>query len=157
MGTIDIIKRLSTLISSAVNKSQQHQDKNSWECRESNPGLLGEKQVCHLCAMQAPQIVTWSLTIFGTAWLESAKQDGHRLLLVTVQPKVENDVSRTDEQPSLGPISNRTRYRSRGLVVEREDVSFGSSSNNKTRRRQRTSKFATIGSCDVSRDSSRQN
>ena len=23
-----------------------------WECWESNPGLLGEKQVCYLCAMQ---------------------------------------------------------------------------------------------------------
>ena len=26
--------------------------KNSLECRESNPGLLGEKQECYLCAMQ---------------------------------------------------------------------------------------------------------
>ena len=110
-----------------------------------------------LCYAGSPNCHVVLYHFFGIAWLESAKQDGHRLLLVTVQPKVENDVSRTDEQPSLGPVSNRTRYRSRGLVVEREDVSFGSSSNNKTRRRQRTSKFATIGSSDVSRDSSRQN
>ena len=25
--------------------------KNSWECQESNPGLLGEKCKCYLCAM----------------------------------------------------------------------------------------------------------
>ena len=45
MGSIDIIKPLSTVLSSAINKSQQHQEKNSWEDQESNPGLLGEKQV----------------------------------------------------------------------------------------------------------------
>ena len=28
-----------------------------WECCESNPGLLGEKQVCYLCAMQPPPTV----------------------------------------------------------------------------------------------------
>ena len=30
-GSIDIIKPLSTVLSSAVNKSQLHQEKNSWE------------------------------------------------------------------------------------------------------------------------------
>ena len=35
MGSIDIIKPLSTVLSSAVNKS--------WEHRESNQGLLGAK------------------------------------------------------------------------------------------------------------------
>ena len=56
MGTIDIVRPLSTDLSVAVNKSQQHREKNSWERRESNPGLLGEKQVCYLCAMQPPII-----------------------------------------------------------------------------------------------------
>ena len=40
MGSIDIIKLLplSTVPSSVVTKFQQHQEKDSWECRESNPG-----------------------------------------------------------------------------------------------------------------------
>ena len=55
MGSIDIIKRLSTVRGSAINKSQQHHEKNYWEHQESNPGLLlGELQVCYLCAMQPP-------------------------------------------------------------------------------------------------------
>ena len=54
MGSIDIIKPLSTVLSSADNKSQQYQEKNSWECYETNPGLAGVKQVC---AVQAP---TWN-------------------------------------------------------------------------------------------------
>ena len=54
MGLIDVFKPLSTVLSSAFNKSQQHEEKNSWELRESNPELLGEKQVCHLCALQPP-------------------------------------------------------------------------------------------------------
>ena len=40
IGPIDIIKRLSTVLSSVINKSQQHQEK---KCRELSPGLLGEK------------------------------------------------------------------------------------------------------------------
>ena len=36
----------------SINLSQPHQDKNSWEHQESNPVLLGEMQVCYLCAMQ---------------------------------------------------------------------------------------------------------
>ena len=51
MGSIDIIKPLSTVIISAINKSHQHQEKNYWEGWESNPGLLGKKQVCYLCAL----------------------------------------------------------------------------------------------------------
>ena len=51
---IIIIKPLSTFLSRAVNKSQQHQEKNSLECQELKPGLLGEKQVCYLCTMQPP-------------------------------------------------------------------------------------------------------
>ena len=54
MGLIGIFKPLSTVLSSAINESQQHQEENSWELRETNQGLLGEKQVCHLCAMQPP-------------------------------------------------------------------------------------------------------
>ena len=46
------IKSQSTALSSAVNKSQQHQEKNSREHKEFNPGLLVKKQVCYLCAMQ---------------------------------------------------------------------------------------------------------
>ena len=52
MDLMDIIKPLSTAQSSAVNKSQQHQGKDSRERQESNLGLLGEKQVSYLCAMQ---------------------------------------------------------------------------------------------------------
>ena len=54
MGLIDINKPLSAVLSSAIDKNQQHQEKNSWEHRELNQGLLGEKQVCFLCAMQPP-------------------------------------------------------------------------------------------------------
>ena len=49
MGLIDIINPLSAVLGSAVNESQQHQEKNYWESRKSS---LGEKQVCYLCALQ---------------------------------------------------------------------------------------------------------
>ena len=52
MGLIDIIKPLSIFLSNVVSKSKQHQDKNSWECQEPNPGPLGEKQEYYLCAVQ---------------------------------------------------------------------------------------------------------
>ena len=32
MGSIDIIKPLTSVLISAINKSQQHHEKNSWEC-----------------------------------------------------------------------------------------------------------------------------
>ena len=54
LASIDIVKPLSSILSGAVNKSQPDQEKNSWECRESNLWLLGEKQVCYLCAMPPP-------------------------------------------------------------------------------------------------------
>ena len=54
MGSIDIIKPLSNVLSSAINKSHEHQEKNTLECRELNLGLLGEKQVCYLSAMYPP-------------------------------------------------------------------------------------------------------
>ena len=40
MGLIGIIKPLFTVLSSAVSKSQQHQEKNSWGCRASNLGEI---------------------------------------------------------------------------------------------------------------------
>ena len=40
MGSIEIIKPLSTALSNAINKSQQHQENNSWEHQESNPELI---------------------------------------------------------------------------------------------------------------------
>ena len=50
MGSIDIFKHLSILLGSAVNKSQQNQEKNYWECQESNLEPLGAKQECNpLC------------------------------------------------------------------------------------------------------------
>ena len=55
MGSIDNIKPQFT----AVNKSHQHHEKISWELRESNPGLLGEKQVCYFCAMHRTQKITF--------------------------------------------------------------------------------------------------
>ena len=60
MGSIDMINPLSTFLSSAVNKSQQHQDKNSLErnilenAEESNPGPLGGKQDCYPMCYAAP-------------------------------------------------------------------------------------------------------
>ena len=52
MGLIDIINPLSTVLSSAINKSPEDQEKHYWESQELNPGQLGEKQVCYHCAMQ---------------------------------------------------------------------------------------------------------
>ena len=57
MGSIYITKPLSTVLSSAINKYQEHQEKYSLECQESNLGLLGEKQVCYLGTMQNPHLV----------------------------------------------------------------------------------------------------
>ena len=54
-GFIDIINPESTVLSSAIHKSQQHSEKNTWECKDLNPGHPGEKQVCYLCAMQPPR------------------------------------------------------------------------------------------------------
>ena len=54
MGQFDIINPLLTVLSSAINTSQQHQEKNYWERQELNPGLLGEKQLYQICGMQPP-------------------------------------------------------------------------------------------------------
>ena len=60
-------------LSKAVNKSLQHRiyffrensrEKNFWEHGESNPGLLGEKRECHLCAMPPPNSL-WNVCRSG--------------------------------------------------------------------------------------------
>ena len=56
MGLADIIKPMSTVLSSGVKKSQQHLDKDSCERRELNPGLLGEKQICYML-YAAPKLI----------------------------------------------------------------------------------------------------
>ena len=82
---------LSTVLSSAVDKSQQRLEKNSWEeHRESNLGLLGKKQVCYLCAMQPP------LTRFDFSNL-SRYETFQDLIILWLQPfrsfrcKIKND------------------------------------------------------------------
>ena len=58
MGSIDIINPLSTVLRSGVIKSQQHQEKNSRECPETNPGLLGDKaSKGPLCFADSPSLV----------------------------------------------------------------------------------------------------
>ena len=54
MGLIDIVKPLCIVLSSAINKSQQHETNNSWKCRELNLWLVGEKRLSYLCALQPP-------------------------------------------------------------------------------------------------------
>ena len=54
MGSINIFKPLSTVLSTAINKAQPRHEKNFGERRTSNLRLLGGKQVCYLCAMQPP-------------------------------------------------------------------------------------------------------
>ena len=51
MGLIDIIKPMSTVLSSAINKSLQHQEKNSWEH--------------YLCAMQPAQLFVYCLLAYS--------------------------------------------------------------------------------------------
>ena len=62
MGSFDIIKPLTTVLSSAIKNSKQHQGKNSREHRESNLGLLGEKQVFYLRAYK-PLSISFGLKI----------------------------------------------------------------------------------------------
>ena len=50
-GSIGIIRPLSTALSSATNKSQQHQEKNSWERWESNTWMRS------LCATKPPNVL----------------------------------------------------------------------------------------------------
>ena len=69
MGLNAIIKPLFPVLSSAINKSQQHQEKNSWECQESNPGLLGENQVCFLCTITCMTFVPRAASPFATSSL----------------------------------------------------------------------------------------
>ena len=58
-----MINLLSPILSSTIHQSEQHQEKNSWECWELNPGLLGEKSVCYLCAMQLPTELNSSVAL----------------------------------------------------------------------------------------------
>ena len=52
MGSISIIKALSTIRSSDINKSQHHLENNYRQSWESNPVQLVEKQVHYLWAIQ---------------------------------------------------------------------------------------------------------
>ena len=57
MGSFDIINPLSTVLRSGVIKSQQHQEKNSRECPEMNPGLLSDKaSMGPLCFADPPSL-----------------------------------------------------------------------------------------------------
>ena len=63
MGSINIFKPLSTSFEPAqlINHSNINNFSSEifWECKDSNPGLLGEKQVCYLCAMEPlPSVIT---------------------------------------------------------------------------------------------------
>ena len=73
MGSIVIIKSPYTVLCSAVNISQQHQETNSWECRVSNQGLLGEEQICYLCAMQSEVCFVCLCRAFPSFNLERAQ------------------------------------------------------------------------------------
>ena len=54
-------------LSSAVNKSQQHQiSEKIWECRELNLGQLGEKYKCYLCAVSPPKVYLSFFSVSGT-------------------------------------------------------------------------------------------
>ena len=54
MGLIDMMKPLSTVLSSVVNKSRQHQEKIYREHQESNPGPLDAKQEAIHCDIDPP-------------------------------------------------------------------------------------------------------
>ena len=67
-GSIDIIRPLFTVLSSVVNKSQQH-----WETFLGKPRiktwLQGEKQVCYLCAMQPATIPYFADNLASFEWI----------------------------------------------------------------------------------------
>ena len=48
---LEVIQPLFTVLSSGDNKSDETSEKNSWERRELNPGLLSNKQRCYLRAI----------------------------------------------------------------------------------------------------------
>ena len=54
MGSIDIIKPLSTSLEPALSMNPGNIEINFKECRESNQGALGEECKCCHCAMQLP-------------------------------------------------------------------------------------------------------
>ena len=57
---IDIFK-LSTLLLPSINLSDIM--KIPWELWELNPGLLGEKRECYLCAMQPPSPISSNFSL----------------------------------------------------------------------------------------------
>ena len=63
MGSIDIIKSLSTAV---IDKSQQHQEKKSWERRRIEPGAAGrEASILPLCyAVPLPVCLCKPLSFF---------------------------------------------------------------------------------------------
>ena len=65
MGFIGFIKSLSNVLSSDVDKPQEHQEKDFWKCQESNPGLLGEKQLCFLSYAAPYFILIVKTCVFG--------------------------------------------------------------------------------------------
>ena len=82
MGSIDIIKPLSTVLSSAANKSQQ--------CRESNPGSLGAKRERYPFVLCGPSKLAYYLQKRTNTWLaytqqlrcsKKAAEPGHQLLI----------------------------------------------------------------------------
>ena len=56
MGLINIIKPLSTVLRSAINKSQQHQEKNSWNVQNWTRGCCVGSKKCQACTMQLPRL-----------------------------------------------------------------------------------------------------
>ena len=55
MGSIDIIKPLSTVLSSAINKYQQHQEKKNWNTPRIKPRTPGwEASLLPLCYEAPP-------------------------------------------------------------------------------------------------------
>ena len=84
--SIDIIKPLSTALSSAFNKSQKNQEKNSWERRESNPGLLGEEQECYLCAMQPLMLEFFIAPLLPNSWRDTHLVEAEKTELLDDRP-----------------------------------------------------------------------
>ena len=127
MGLMDFFKLLSSVLSSAANKFQQHQEKHSWDCLEQNLGLLGERQECYLFAMQPLHLtcrLSWS-------WNEPQNFEVELSLGFKVEP---NFLNFTNEPISrLGfsfqqvcSVENCQFYTKSGHCSEKLSVRFGS-------------------------------
>ena len=68
MGLIDSIKPLATVLSSMVNKPQQHKEKNSWERRELNPWLLLRSPPSIQTKSRARRWLTWQVRSDTKRW-----------------------------------------------------------------------------------------